>query len=122
MARSADPPGTPRSLARRLALVGVAFLMLAAVDLTRPPDDQIGTRLAIASLRYYRATLSRLYDHQNIRCRYTPSCSVYAERVVRTHGWARGGWLALRRVLSCGPWVAQGTPDPPPLAPRAATP
>ena len=122
MARSAGPPGTPRSFVRRLVLVGIAILVLAVVDLTRPPEGQIGTRLAIASLRCYRSTLSRLYDRENIRCRYTPSCSVYAERVVRTHGWARGGWLALRRVLSCGPWVEQGTPDPPPLAPQAATP
>jgi hypothetical protein len=103
-------------------LVGIAILVLAAVDLTRPPEGQIGTRLAIVSLRCYRSTLSRLYDRENIRCRYTPSCSVYAERVVRTHGWAGGGWLALRRVLSCGPWVEQGTSDPPPLAPQAATP
>ncbi len=37
-------------------------------------------------------------------CRYTPSCSRYAEEAVRIHGPWRGGWLAVRRLLRCHPW------------------
>jgi hypothetical protein len=46
-------------------------------------------------------------------CRYTPSCSVYAEEAVERWGVVRGGILALRRVLRCHPF-ARGGVDPVP--------
>lgn len=41
-------------------------------------------------------------------CRYTPSCSVYGEQALRKHGPWRGGWLTLKRFLSCHPWGGHG--------------
>jgi uncharacterized protein len=41
-------------------------------------------------------------------CRYAPTCSSYAIEAVTRHGVARGGWLALRRILRCHPWTAGG--------------
>ncbi len=41
------------------------------------------------------------------RCRFHPSCSVYADEALRRHGW-RGLLLAGRRVLRCHPWNAGG--------------
>ena len=46
-------------------------------------------------------------------CRYQPSCSAYAIEALRRYGAAKGGWLALRRILSCHPWGRSG-PDPVP--------
>ena len=46
-------------------------------------------------------------------CRYQPSCSAYAMEAVRRYGAARGGWLALRRLLRCHPWGGSGL-DPVP--------
>lgn len=47
------------------------------------------------------------------RCRFEPSCSVYAEEAVRVHGAFRGGLLALWRLLRCQPF-ARGGIDPVP--------
>ncbi|HCP01668.1 MAG: membrane protein insertion efficiency factor YidD [Alphaproteobacteria bacterium] len=41
-------------------------------------------------------------------CRYTPSCSHYAAEALSCHGPLRGGWLAVRRIISCNPWGGTG--------------
>lgn len=46
-------------------------------------------------------------------CRYQPSCSAYAITAIQRYGAARGGWLALKRILRCNPWGGHG-PDPVP--------
>ena len=46
-------------------------------------------------------------------CRYTPSCSAYAIEALSRYGAAKGGWLAIRRLLRCHPWGGCGI-DPVP--------
>ena len=46
-------------------------------------------------------------------CRYTPSCSCYAQQALRSHGTIKGMWLAIKRVCRCHPWH-QGGYDPVP--------
>ncbi|NIR61119.1 MAG: membrane protein insertion efficiency factor YidD [Gammaproteobacteria bacterium] len=41
-------------------------------------------------------------------CRFTPSCSAYAEEAVRRHGAGKGAWLAVRRLLRCHPFGGHG--------------
>ena len=41
-------------------------------------------------------------------CRYTPTCSQYALEAIRKYGVWKGGWLALKRILSCHPWGGSG--------------
>lgn len=83
-------------------------------DLTRPPAAQVTTRAALGAIRVYQSTLSPLYTRAGVICRFKPTCSHYGEAVVREFGVVRGGWLAFKRVLRCGPWTAAGTVDEPP--------
>ena len=49
-------------------------------------------------------------------CRFSPSCSAYAIEAIERHGVAKGGWLAIKRILRCHPWGGSGfDPVPPPL-------
>jgi len=68
--------------------------------------------LVLAALRFYKSAVSPLLPPA---CRYTPTCSEYATEAVARHGVLRGGWLALRRLVSCNPW-SRGGYDPVPGA------
>jgi putative membrane protein insertion efficiency factor len=59
----------------------------------------------IALVRMYQYLLSPLLPGA---CRYSPSCSEYGLLALRRHGAFRGGWLTLKRVLSCHPWGGHG--------------
>lgn len=62
-------------------------------------------RLLLGVIRLYRKVVSPLTPPS---CRFTPTCSAYAEEAVRRYGAARGGWLALRRLLRCHPFGGSG--------------
>lgn len=89
--------------------------VLIALDLRRAPSNQFMTRAALAGIHLYQATLSPLYAAAGLRCRFTPSCSHYGDAVIRDFGVMRGGWMAAKRVLRCGPWTPAGTADIPPV-------
>ena len=62
-------------------------------------------RALLACLRAYRYAIGpALGSH----CRFYPSCSHYASEAIETHGVARGGWLALRRLGRCHPFHPGG--------------
>jgi uncharacterized protein len=94
-------------------IVSAAGVLLVA-DLTRPPAAQLATRATLAAIDLYQVTLSPLYTRAGVMCRFKPTCSHYGEAVVREFGALRGGWMAMKRVLRCGPWTPMGTEDEPP--------
>lgn len=73
----------------------------------------MGRRTLIALIRFYRAAISPLLP---AACRFTPTCSQYAEVAVGRHGALRGGWMALRRLLRCHPFGGSGYDPVPPTA------
>jgi len=96
---------------RTFAVVAASLTLAVAADLRRAPAEQLTARAALSGIHLYQRTLSPLYASMGVRCRFVPSCSRYAEICVREFGAARGGWLALKRVLRCGPWTPMGTVD-----------
>jgi putative membrane protein insertion efficiency factor len=94
-------------------LVSLGIVAAVAWDLSRPPSAQWSTSVALTGIRVYQASLSPLVSGAGVRCRFTVSCSRYAETVIRRDGIVRGGWLAIRRILRCGPWTPTGTVDDP---------
>ena len=87
------------------ALVGDAF---------NPPARQWSARAAESSILAYRETVSPLLARSRIvRCRFTPTCSLYGLEAIRRHGFFRGGALAAWRVLRCNP-LSKGGADPVP--------
>jgi putative membrane protein insertion efficiency factor len=67
--------------------------------------------LALGALRLYRRLISPVLPPA---CRFAPTCSEYAQESIEKHGMLRGGTMALRRLLRCGPWHPGGY-DPVPL-------
>jgi putative membrane protein insertion efficiency factor len=97
---------------KKRAFAVIALLLIAiAVDLRRPPANQWSTAAAVGGIHLYQATLSTGYAKLGVRCRFTPTCSHYGEEAVRRYGAVRGGYLAAKRILRCGPWTAAGTVD-----------
>ena len=84
-----------------------------AGEATRPPADQASVRLAVAGIHLYQRTLSPSAARAGAVCRFTPTCSHYAEAVISRDGIVKGGWLAVKRVARCGPWTKAGTVDRP---------
>ena len=60
----------------------------------------------------YRALLSPWLGP---RCRFYPSCSLYALQALEAYGPFLGSWLALKRLLRCHPLHPGGVDLLPPL-------
>ena len=56
------------------------------------------THALSAPIHFYRRFLSPLMPPA---CRFQPSCSAYALEAIKTHGPARGLWLAARQFAIC---------------------
>ena len=62
-------------------------------------------RLLVALIRGYRLLLSPWWGGQ---CRFSPTCSEFAQQAIERHGALQGAWLAAGRICRCHPWRAGG--------------
>jgi len=67
-------------------------------------------KAAILMIKFYQATVSRVLP---ARCRFYPSCSQYAVEALQRYGFAKGVFLAAKRVSRCHP-LNPGGYDPVP--------
>ncbi|HSL69929.1 MAG TPA: membrane protein insertion efficiency factor YidD [Longimicrobiales bacterium] len=65
----------------------------------------MAARILRALIRGYQRLISPALP---AACRYTPTCSAYADEAIEKHGALKGSWLALRRLLRCHPWGGHG--------------
>lgn len=68
-------------------------------------------RLLLLLIRLYQQGVSPYFPR---RCRFIPTCSQYAREAVEKYGAAKGGLLALRRLLRCHPFYRGNFYDPVP--------
>ncbi|MEO6884156.1 MAG: membrane protein insertion efficiency factor YidD [Bacteroidia bacterium] len=59
----------------------------------------------IVLIKFYQNAIS---PHLTPSCRYTPSCSQYGIEAIKKYGAGKGGYLTLKRILSCHPWGGHG--------------
>jgi putative membrane protein insertion efficiency factor len=64
-------------------------------------------------VRGYQLLLSPFFGRQ---CRFYPTCSEYAREAIDRHGSLKGSWLAVLRIVRCGPWHPGGVDPVPPKA------
>lgn len=68
-------------------------------------------KLLLALIIFYQRFLSPVFPG---KCRFRPTCSVYAVEAIQKHGVLKGSYLALRRILRCHPFYQGDTFDPVP--------
>ena len=69
--------------------------------------------IVLAGIHGYQSVLAPIAARAGMRCRFTPTCSRYAEAVITRDGVVVGGWKAINRIARCGPWTPMGTQDEP---------
>lgn len=74
--------------------------------------------IAVCLIRAYRVVFAPLKAMLGVQgcCRFTPTCSAYAEEAICTHGLCRGVRLGLHRIVRCHPWGGHGFDPVPPVA------
>ena len=65
----------------------------------------IFTYILIKLIKCYKFLISPLLGNS---CRYFPSCSDYSIEALKTYGFFKGGYLSLKRILSCHPFKEGG--------------
>jgi len=72
-----------------------------------------GQAVALGGIHAYQRTVAPLLTIAGATCRFTPTCSRYAEIVITREGLLSGGWKTAKRIARCGPWTDAGTVDNP---------
>ncbi|MES2543572.1 MAG: membrane protein insertion efficiency factor YidD [Bacteroidota bacterium] len=62
-------------------------------------------------VRFYQTAISPFTPST---CRFEPTCSSYTIEALREHGFFYGGYLSVKRILSCNPWGKTGYDPVPP--------
>lgn len=98
---------------RKAAIVAFVLLVLLVIDLSRPASAQVSARALIGAIDVYQATFSKVNRSVGVRCRFTPTCSHYAEGAIGKYGAFKGTGMAAWRILRCAPWTPAGTVEYP---------
>lgn len=67
--------------------------------------NKLFTLIAIFLVKIYKWFISPILPSA---CRYQPTCSVYTMDALQKYGIIKGGWLSIKRIVSCNPWGGHG--------------
>lgn len=63
------------------------------------------SKVMLALITFYKSAISPFLPSS---CRYYPTCSEYGMQAIKKYGPFKGGWLTIKRILSCNPWGGHG--------------
>jgi len=69
------------------------------------------SKFFILLIKFYQFTLSPFLGKQ---CRFTPTCSKYAEECFVKHDLLKAFILTIKRIIRCNPWGGKSGFDPVP--------
>lgn len=72
--------------------------------------DKIIIAPLVFLIRFYKAGISPFFPSV---CRFTPTCSSYYIQALQIHGFFKGNYLGIKRILSCHPWGRSGIDEVP---------
>ncbi len=74
--------------------------------------SEISVSMAIVLIDLYRGLFSGLFEGLfGARCRFSPTCSIYAREAFKIYGVKKGAAKTVGRLLRCHPWGESGA-DP----------
>lgn len=106
--KESERPSPPRRGHRTLKWALFILLAFLTLESFLPPGRQPLALLARAAIGAYRSVGSPVVRTMGVRCRYTPSCSAYADAAYARHGTVGGTARTLGRLLRCAPWGGSG--------------
>ncbi len=68
-------------------------------------------KILMKLISFYQTHIS---PYRKACCRFTPTCSAYALEAICKYGAAKGGFLALKRLMRCHPFYKGDPYDPVP--------
>jgi putative membrane protein insertion efficiency factor len=75
------------------------------IPTTKNPIKRILIFPFVVLIRFYQIVMSPILPAS---CRYSPTCSHYTLEALKKHGLFKGGYLGIKRILSCNPWGGSG--------------
>ncbi|MBC7493727.1 MAG: membrane protein insertion efficiency factor YidD [Flavobacterium sp.] len=72
--------------------------------------EKILIAILLFLIRFYKAGISPFFPST---CRFTPTCSTYYIEALQLHGFFKGNYLGIKRILSCHPWAKSGLDEVP---------
>ena len=70
-------------------------------------------------MKHLLIKLIRLYQkipfRSHIYCKFQPTCSEYAIEALTYHGFFKGSYLSIKRILRCNPFNKKSGYDPVPI-------
>ena len=85
-----------------------ALCLYLVMEAFLPAASQPSAKAGVVLLHAYQATGSKALKASGVQCRYTPTCSHYAEDAISHFGTLNGVAKTAGRLWRCSPWGGTG--------------